>query len=455
MMSKQMNKQLVVHGGWFLAAMTSFVLGNRLFPSGEARGDPVAKSDPRFETRAGTKSLGSAEGVRTREGRGVLRSGSPSDGGPLREVPQLSGEDIARLGEEFRTSSSPVDRRLAFADLLEGLTAENALQIREQIAHMRHHSAEFREFHYAWGGVAGTEAVMFGADTKEDDMAPALAGWAGANPDAARAWFEALDPANDARFDQIVKERKIPAEDLRNHLMRGLVHGLADADPNAAVNFLQATVATGGNERAAGLMHVVAEAAMRSGSQSDAAQWAETLPEGALRGVAMNRVADRYVDVDPDAAAAWAEKFSNQPEGAGVIGEVGANWAWRDPQAALSWLQDLPEGASQSAGMARALKSWAHRDPAAAGEHLQSMPETPARDAAVSGYSQRVAREDPQAAMNWAETISSPDERLEAMIGVGRTWAKRDANGAAEWVNSSGLPEDVQAAILNPQRDRR
>ena len=46
-------------------------------------------------------------------------------------------------------------------------------------------SAEFREFHFAWGKIAGTVAVLFGADTEMADMSPALAGWASADPAAA------------------------------------------------------------------------------------------------------------------------------------------------------------------------------------------------------------------------------------------------------------------------------
>jgi hypothetical protein len=450
-----MKKHLFVHGAWFLAAISSFVLGSRLFPAEEESGRNASKSEMRSDGRAGNRHGQSGEALRAGASSGStpgsLRAGRDAAGMPI----VLSDDDIARLGEEFQSASNPIARRLAFSRLLEGLTAENALKIREHVADKHHHSAEFREFHYAWGAVAGTDAVVFGADTKEDDMSPALAGWASADPAAAKAWFASFDPENDSRYDSLVKDRKISGEDLRNHMMGGLVHGLADRDPRAAAEFLQASVDSTGNKRAVGLMHVVAEAVMRTNSPAEAAQWAEALPAGDLRGKAMERVADRYVDVDPTAAASWAENFNDQPEGSGVIAEVGGNWAWRDPEAALSWLQTLPEGAGQSAGMARALGAWARRDPTAAGQHLQGMPASPARDAAISGYSQRVAWEDPQAAMSWAQSISVQDQRHEAMIGVGRAWTRRDAGGAAEWVRSSGLPEEVQAAILNPQRKDR
>ena len=62
-------------------------------------------------------------------------------------------------------------------------------------------SAEFKEFHYAWGAVGGTDAIMFGVDTVEPDMQPALSGWASSDPQKAIEWFEALDMENDSSFD--------------------------------------------------------------------------------------------------------------------------------------------------------------------------------------------------------------------------------------------------------------
>ncbi len=113
----------------------------------------------------------------------------------------LSEREIELLGEKFR-SSNPIERRLAFSELLEGLTAENALLVREQIEHLSDKSPEYREFHYAWGAIGGVDAVLFGADTPGDDMAPTLSGWASTDPLGARAWLETLDMENDPAFDK-------------------------------------------------------------------------------------------------------------------------------------------------------------------------------------------------------------------------------------------------------------
>jgi hypothetical protein len=452
--SAKLKKTILVHGAWLLAAITSFVLGSQLFPSGRNAEEADGMSAGRARGPSGqiAGSSGVHGGSRAGGEGGARVSGAGHSQGGGRVVPSaLSEEDIASFGELFRESSSPIDRRLAFSRLLEALTPENAELVRAQIAHLHDRSAEFREFHYAWGAVAGEDAIMFGADTKKDDMSPALAGWASANPEAALAWFKGLDMENDARFDSVLVDRKIPVEALRHGLMRGLVQGLADSDPNAATQFINELAATD-QKGTEGMMHIVLEAVLRTDSPAEAAVWAENLTGDHLRNQAMGRVAGHFAVTDPEAAAAWAANFSGQPESSAVIGGVGARWASKDPEAAIAWLNELPEGQGQNAGMRGALREWAGRDPTEAGGFIQTLPASPMRDAAISGYSRRIAWENPRAAMGWAEAISSPEERIETMIGVGRAWRHRDASGAAEWVSSSGLPENLQQRILNPPR---
>lgn len=440
-----MNKTFFVHGVWLIMAILSFVAGAVFFPGEEA-------------SLANGTSSGDGSGIvlvtdaSSSMGHGA---GSPvSRQGLSDSTTQFSAEDIRALGETFRTATSPIARRLAFSSLLEGLTADNALLIREQIEHLDHRSAEFREFHYAWGAVAGVEAAMFGASTPEDDMSPAIAGWAGTHPGEAIAWFNNLDMENDPEFEYLLKERKVGADGLRSHLMRGLVQGLADGDPMAASDFVH-SMAGKGEKGAEHLMHTVAQAVMRSDGAAKAATWSETLPDGAPKMVAMHRTANGLANEDPEAAAEWVGKFSDQSESAGVIGEVGVTWSRKDPQAALEWLSEIPEGRGQQVGMHRTLNEWAERDPTAASEYLAAMPASAAKDAAIGGFSGRLAWEDPHAAIAWAETISSDQGRTAAIIRAGQNWSRKDASAAAEWAVSAGLPENVKRAILNPSDDNR
>lgn len=444
------KRSLITHACWFVVAVAAMGLGWKM----KSHANAVAGSGTRDDGRSAKSSRGlqgSSGGEAGVSGPASRSAGNRSVTGKEPGVRLLSSAEIEELGEKFRTTASPIERRLAFSRLLEGLTAENAESIREQIAHLPAQSPEFREFHYAWGAVAGPGAVMFGVGTGKPDMAPALAGWASADPTAAMTWIRDLDMENDPSFDDLLKDRKIRPDDLRNHLMEGIVHGLAAADPDLASRFVH-DLADAGQKGTHGMMHDIAETVLRTGSPEDAARWVETLPEGELRGEAMERVAGRYAGKDPEAAAAWAGQFAHQPEAAGMIAQVIANWSSKDPEAALAWMLELPEGGGRNAGMHHAMRQWAKKDLTAAGEYLQTMTESPARDAAVSGYTRRVAWENPAAAMSWAETIASEDQRVEAMIGVGQAWTRLDASAAASWARASGLPAEIQQKMLTPPK---
>ncbi|NCF95050.1 MAG: hypothetical protein GWQ05_29435 [Verrucomicrobiaceae bacterium] len=430
-----------VHVTWFLIAVTAFVVGFRRTPSQGERVDLDERSQSSASSTLLVRSSANSETE-------IELSSEASHGTTLTE------QDIRALGEKLRQSPNPIDKRLAFSKLLEGLTKENALLVREQIARLDHRSAEFREFHYAWGALAGAEAAMFGAETKEDDMSPALAGWANANPSEALAWFENLDLENDAAFQSLLEERKLKPEVLRNHLMRGLVQGLASADPDKAIAYVIGQTEAG-NKAAYGMIDTVAESVLRTDKPAQAAQWTDSLPEGHVRNMAMRRVAERYVDDDPQAAAEWAAQYADLPGNAGVIAEVGENWASRDPKSALEWLTSLPEGRGQQVGMHQAVREWTDEDPAAASEYLTSMPTSAARDAAIMGFTNRLAYEDPESAIAWAETVSTNEGRMAALATIGRNWARKDPQAAAEWAASSGLPEKVQQSIINPESRRR
>ena len=366
----------------------------------------------------------------------------------------ISERDIKALGETFRKAASPIERRLAFSKLLDGLTPENALLIREQLAHLDHKTSEFQELHYAWGAIDGEKAATFGASTPEDDMSPALAGWASGDPSGALTWFNTLKISEDSTFDYLLKERKIQPDRLREHLMRGLVKGLANNDPKIVSDFIH-KLAEGGNQGAPRLMHTVADTVMRSSKPSEAVDWADALPEGSARTIALRQIADRYVDEDPEEATNWAIKYTDDRATASIVGEVGASWSHHDQESALEWLASLPTSHGQNAGMHQVLSDWTHRDPAAASEYLSAMPDSPARNEAVTGFSSRLAWEDPSAALVWTENITSEGMRNKTLMNIGRTWARKDAEAAADWAADAGLPENVQRAFLNPSPDKR
>ncbi|MFT4546063.1 MAG: hypothetical protein ACI9UA_002182 [Pseudoalteromonas tetraodonis] len=361
------------------------------------------------------------------------------DAGFGMQVVELSAARILELGGTALKDPNPLKRRAAFDELLKGMTAENALEIREQIKNLPQDSSEFRDFHYAWGAVAGGDAVLHGMESKERDMEVTLAGWAGADAAGALAWFSGLSKEEGAQNGQ---------------LKAGLVHGLADTDPAAAANFVFELNAKG-DRQAEELLSIVTGEMLRSVGAEEASVWAENLPDGALRASAMDRVANRLVKENPEAAAAWAERFAGDPGSARVIEEVGDEWAERDPVAAVGWLETLDSGEGKRWAMSSAFGEWVKRDPLAASQRLVTMGDSPERDSAISGFAGRLAWEDPQSAIAWAGEISDPGERERTLVRAGQAMLRSDAEGTRQWLQTSGLSAAAQKQVLNPPSRRR
>ena len=198
----------------------------------------------------------------------------------------------------MRAAKGPIARRLIFGEILKALTPENAKQMRENIVHLSQDSPEFREFHYAWGSLAGKVAIDNGAETPKRDMASSLAGWAATDPAAAMEYYSSLSEN---------------AKNGGNYMKWGAVFGLADADPNLASEFAAERHANGDKE-AGKMIHIAANAVLRSGDPKEAAAWAQNIPEGTLQNQAYQRLGSDFAKKDPAEAVQWASQL---PDGEG------------------------------------------------------------------------------------------------------------------------------------------
>lgn len=353
----------------------------------------------------------------------------------------LSKEQIDGLAVEAFRDPSELKRSLAFSKLLESLTPENALTILEAMQSYDARGNDWDLFRYAWGAVdpesALEHAMSLEGRRRRGAISDTITGWASKQPDDAMAWVDALEDEGDQR-----------------RYRSSLVSGLADHDIGMATEYVLER-AEQGDERARRYLETVTREQLRNGDIRSSVAWSESLPEGELRGEAMERVADRYVSEDPEAAAAWAERYASVDYGVDMIEEVGDEWAEREPEAAVSWLQNLPDGRGKAEGMRSALDEWAERDPMAASEYLVQMEDSAAKDSAVSGFVREVVREDPQAAIAWASTIGQEELRIETLTRTARDWFRRDRASALAWLETSGLPPEAQEAVVNRRRGRR
>lgn len=422
---------LFIHLAWAVVCATGIFLSYR---------GSTPKAEP-----TGTEARISA-GI---DNRARVAASSPTDArdsergnkkSAIREMFALqsaSSADLKALARQASRDPNPIARRLAFSQLLEAMTPENAVEIRKNLLASGADGDEWRDFNFSWGALAGREAFDFAAESEERDLDAVMSGWASASPAEAITLLENLPESMKGNRDSFAES---------------IVSGIAGTERDLATDLVFRLAGDKGGEQSQKLISIVAREALRGGDVQGAASWSDSLPNGDLKGAAMRQIADEFVKADPQSAAAWAERYADQDFAARAIEEVGEEWAEREPVAAVTWLQELPEGKGQAAGLSSAFGDWEDRDPSAAAEHLYSMPESPQRDAAISGFARGYAWQDPLTAIAWALDIGDPNLRNESITRAGQAFYRRDPEGAREWLESSALQPEIKEAVLNSRR---
>ena len=383
-----MKKPLIFNLLWAMVALGAFILGGKFSSPLESSSTSKEASTKTSSSRLSERSVALAD----------LSSASRKNNTRSSNSPTLSEADLLELGQEFRRAKGPIARRLAFSEILKNLTPENARLLREQIAHLPQDSAEFREFHYAWGSMAGQEAVIHGAYTPKRDMASTLAGWAATDPAAAMAYFDALSPA---------------AQGGASHMKWGAAFGLADADPQLAAEFAIARFENGDKE-AGKMVHIATGAALRSGDSEEITNFLSNIPEGE-----MNLQAHQH-----------------------AASELAKN----DPNGTIDWALSLPESDGKNHAIGSSFYAFASRNPEQAAEAINKIP-ADHQDAARYGYALRAVHDDPATGVEWAASITNPDARGRALVDTGRTFYRKDPERAAAWLPTSGLSSEQQNQI--------
>ena len=411
---------------WMIVSGGAFALGWLLKPPYQphsAAAGPVSISSP----ASPASPAGPARGTET-------KAKAAAESAAAGALVSFTSEDISALGKSLRESTDPLAKREAFGRLLAGLTKENALEIQEQIDFLEDSDAMFREFHFAWGKIGGMEAVLHGTETPKSDMGPALAGWASADPAAARAWYDSLP------------EKGKGAN--RGQMQEAFVHGLAIADPAKAVDFVLG-LSDAKDPRARQMMGIIAEKQIQAGGADSAASWAATLPDGEMRNHANYEIAKAKVRTDPAAAAAWAAPLAGEKGGGAIVYGISSEWSGRDGAATAKWLDTL--SGDQSAAYGPAFAGWAKADPLAASERISSMPPSGNRDNAIGGLIHSYRWEDPVSSIAWANQIQDAKRREFVLALTAEAFVKKDPAAAAAWLPTSGLPAKTQQRFLNPK----
>lgn len=428
-------------------SVATFVLGWSSRPDAVAKsaGESVKQTHPR-EARTGPGRVGRSpgpgeipEGFSKGEARRLhelladrpVASGTKAAG--TYRASSLSSADIKILGQYLRQETDPVKRRQAFARLVDGMTVENAREVREQIAHLSSEHAEFQDFHFAWGQVAGAEAVVNGKDTPKADMHAAMRGFASKDPAGAAEWYRGLQPKGNGYINQ-------------GYLKHSMVDGLALSDPQVATSFVQ-DLKQNGDRSAAYLMSRVAESVLKNRGLEGALDWSQGLASSELQPAALVPVAREYTRKDPRAAAEWVGQFADSRGYANVVGKVGHEWAGRDLNSALAWTDTLSAGSARNHTTSAVYGQWGAREPLQAVDSIMQMEAGTDRNFAINGFISGLAGRDGERAVMWAAEITEPAMRESAIIRAGQRYYQQDREAASTWMQTQGLSPEVQRRV--------
>jgi len=394
-----MRTPATIHLIWASTALGAFFLGSQFFGKDHSQTSGNEAQSHQANHRDSHRTISDRSRSSSSREQGQSSSANSEH--------RLSSGDIEKLGDQFRAAKGPIERHFALSKILEALTPENAQLLREQIVHLDHNDPEFKKFHYAWGAMAGKDAVLFGQDSPKKDMATTLSGWMSADPDSAVAYFRTLP-----------EKLQMGGGDLK----WGAATGLADADPALAIQFATERFESGDRD-ARKMVNIAINAAIESGDIRNSTSLVDALPQGEL-----NQVAHRHI---------FRELAST------------------DPKEAVTLAQGLPAGEGREHALGSSFHTWAGKDPVAAASQLNTITNPAERDAATYGYATRFVRDDPATGVEWASTIKDPAARQRALIETGRVYYRRDRNAAKEWLASSGLPEDTHSQVTSRKRRRR
>jgi hypothetical protein len=151
-----MNKTLIVNIGWLLAVAAAFIVGMSRGTTEARRESATLDVNSTSSSRNG--ELSASESAADRSKR---RSGLSNADRQKSEIENLFGSVASAAGglealvNQAMKDPNPLNRRLAFARLLESLTPENAESVRAQLVSLGAEGDQWRDFCYAWGGALG------------------------------------------------------------------------------------------------------------------------------------------------------------------------------------------------------------------------------------------------------------------------------------------------------------
>ena len=128
--------------------------------------------------------------------------------------------------------------------------------------------------------------------------------------------------------------------------------------------------------------------------------------------------------------------------------ELAESWARVNPENALQWANSLPAGQRDTEYYNRIYNRWIQYDRNAAAKYLAAQPPSPQLDRPIERYTYEVMRQNPAETMPWAESINDAKRRWEAIARVAEVWRRRDPAALQNYVSAGNFNEDQKRELL-------
>jgi hypothetical protein len=251
----------------------------------------------------------------------------------------------AKLPDELHQTfliGNPITRSLRFAELLEGMTPQNAKDFRELFFGFDRqglrYDSEWRLLWHQWGKVDPLAAM---AALEEEGSNGRSASYAASVLELIfSSWSETDSAAASKHLAQLTDP------DQYNRAYFGLLRGM---DLESASRFAEQTTFPEGTTASSAAERLVERSLRESGSTDTMKSWYDGLGTQAFKQAAIDHVYWRLKQVDLATSAAWVgEQTVAGMDTHRINGELVADFVKADPLKGLDWYLSLPESARQA-----------------------------------------------------------------------------------------------------------
>jgi hypothetical protein len=263
-------------------------------------------------------------------------------------------------------------------------------------------------------------AALAYAQSHGDDMEKQVAvmnlvvAWGVKDLPAAKAWVLSLPPGRE-----------------RNETLQGLIGGIAQKDPAAAVE-MAGTMTDDPSQ----IGQYIALNAWASKDADAAISYVSKLPEGSGKKQAFQTLLTTLSLQDPAKAITLLDQIPPGEQLNQALNQISSSWAQSDPKAALDWANQQSDPVVKAQVLGGVIQSIARNDPKGALDLALSLPSGATRDDSIQSVLFQMARTDPQGAINYATNLPSSDFKNNLFSDLALQWARYDPQGALAWYRS-------------------